>query len=218
MCLPQADSPDFPHLLVYGPSGAGKKTRVMAILREVFGPGVEKVCLPSLNSSGIFIVLQPAILTTCTLPHRVSSKSMSAHSQLRQTRKSKSPCSRPTTILSFRRPTWGTMTGSSSRRSSRRLPQHNKSMPALHGNSKVISCHRLKVRPLTLCDSYYFELGRLAVTSSSARAPTNNGKVHVESPHYFTLQQHLQNHRAYPLSVSLGKSWSALKLGSRDYS
>ena len=38
-----ANGGDIPHLLFYGPSGAGKRTRMMAILREIYGSAVDKL-------------------------------------------------------------------------------------------------------------------------------------------------------------------------------
>lgn len=38
-------------MLFYGPSGAGKKTRIACTLRELFGKGAEKVCSESIPYS-----------------------------------------------------------------------------------------------------------------------------------------------------------------------
>ena len=45
-----AKSEELPHLLFYGPAGAGKKTRVNAMLREIFGAGADRVKLVSLTA------------------------------------------------------------------------------------------------------------------------------------------------------------------------
>ena len=56
----KAASGDFPHMLFYGPSGAGKKTRIACTLRQLFGSHVEKV-------SRIFAFLA-CLYTYCAKP------------------------------------------------------------------------------------------------------------------------------------------------------
>lgn len=42
-----AQKEDFPHLIFYGPEGAGKKTRIRALLSLLYGSGVNKVTTES---------------------------------------------------------------------------------------------------------------------------------------------------------------------------
>lgn len=44
-----AEHPDLPHLLIYGPLGAGKKTRAMCLLRELYGSGAERVRMETMH-------------------------------------------------------------------------------------------------------------------------------------------------------------------------
>jgi replication factor C subunit 3/5 len=60
---------DFPHTLIYGPSGAGKKTRVMALLRELHGPSVER--LRAEQRTFKFGTTQPVELTILTSAHHI---------------------------------------------------------------------------------------------------------------------------------------------------
>ena len=54
--LAQVAGGDCPHTLFYGPPGAGKKTLILALLREIYGSGVEKVRgqgVPAVGEGGV---------------------------------------------------------------------------------------------------------------------------------------------------------------------
>lgn len=40
---------DFPHLLIHGPPGAGKKTRIMCIMKELYGSGVDRLRMENMQ-------------------------------------------------------------------------------------------------------------------------------------------------------------------------
>ncbi|KAL0383308.1 UNVERIFIED_CONTAM: Replication factor C subunit [Sesamum calycinum] len=49
VAINQVTEQDCPHLLFYGPSGSGKKTLIMALLRQMFGPSADKVKVENKN-------------------------------------------------------------------------------------------------------------------------------------------------------------------------
>ena len=60
---------DFPHLLVYGPPGAGKKTRVMAFLAEKFGASALQV---KLDHKAVSVTDSKTVeIATLSSPHHV---------------------------------------------------------------------------------------------------------------------------------------------------
>lgn len=68
LTLLQVASGDFPHCLFYGPPGAGKKTLIMAVLREVYGPGAEKVGRLLLRTCAPCSQLSPGNLASSSSP------------------------------------------------------------------------------------------------------------------------------------------------------
>lgn len=62
---------NLPHMLFYGCSGAGKKTRIMAVLRAVFGDAIDKVG----DSSNIIAIF--SMLMNCRLKPKPSLRKVS---------------------------------------------------------------------------------------------------------------------------------------------
>ncbi|KAG5490844.1 hypothetical protein JKF63_00966 [Porcisia hertigi] len=60
---------DLPHLLFYGPSGSGKKTRAMAVLHEIYGPSAFSV---RLEHKSIQVSDSKAVdIATLSSPHHI---------------------------------------------------------------------------------------------------------------------------------------------------
>ncbi|RWR80393.1 replication factor C subunit 3 [Cinnamomum micranthum f. kanehirae] len=84
---------DCPHLLFYGPPGAGKKTLIMALLKQMFGPGAEKVKIEnkiwkvdvsfcSHVSSFYWLIFQIGLAGTRTLDLELTTLSSTHHVEL----------------------------------------------------------------------------------------------------------------------------------------
>ena len=66
----QVGSGDCPHTLFYGPNGAGKKTLILALLREIYGAGADKV-LPrcAIQSLHAYLTAWEVRMTLVLCPH-----------------------------------------------------------------------------------------------------------------------------------------------------
>ena len=208
-------------MLFYGPSGAGKKTRIAGTLLELFGKGVERVRLPvpstvvlrlsKISCTGLWLQLkidQRVFLTPTKRKLDVNIVQSNYHIEITP-RSVFSPSYLH--VVCVERETTTSEVGNYDRvviqEILKEIAQTQQvDLSAKQKFKRASLFHSFDhMRPIIspgMCYSRCHPRSRLPDTRRPSRPTSNNGEVHVQHASHPLRQQHQQAHRAHQESVS----------------